>query len=51
MAIENLIIDGQVHILFTENQQSQNSIVRDENACFPVYWNSLKIYLNVSWTF
>ena len=34
MAIENLILDGQVHALFSENKtkQSQNSIVRDENA-------------------
>ena len=42
MAIGNLILDGQVHSSFSENKQYQNSIVRDENACFPVYWNCLK---------
>ena len=26
-------------------KQCQNPIVRDENACFPVYWNSFKTFL------
>ena len=28
---------------YQKGKQCQNSIVRDENACFPVYWNCLKI--------
>ena len=44
MTIAHLILDGQVHTLFSEKKQCQNSIVRDENACFPVYWNCLKIF-------
>ena len=28
---------------YQKRKQCQNSIVRDENACFPVYWNCLKI--------
>ena len=35
---------------YQKRKQCQNSIVRDENACFPVYWNCLKIFLHVSWT-
>ena len=31
-------------------KQFRNSIVRDENACFPVCWNLLKIFLHVCWT-
>ena len=27
---------------FQKTHQCQNSIVSDENACFPVYWNCLK---------
>ena len=50
MTIEYLILNGQVHTLFSENKTYQNSIVRDENACFPVYWNCLKNFLHVSWT-
>ena len=42
MTIENLILDGQVHTLFSENKTMSNSIVRNENACCPVYWNCLK---------
>ena len=44
MTIENLILNGQVHTLFSKTKQCQNSMVRDENACFPVYWNCLKIF-------
>ena len=29
---------------FQKTNQCQNSIVRDENACFSVYWNCLKIF-------
>ena len=29
---------------YQKRKQCQNSIVRDENACFPVYWNCLKIF-------
>ena len=29
---------------FQKTKQCQNSIVRGENACFPVYWNCLKIF-------
>ena len=29
---------------FQKTRQCQNSIVRDENARFPVYWNCLKIF-------
>ena len=31
MAIENLILDGQTHALFSEKKHCQNSIIRDEN--------------------
>ena len=49
MTIENLILDGQVHTLFfKKTKQCQNSIVRDINACFPVYCKCLKIFLHVS---
>ena len=42
MTIENLILDGQVYThCFQKTKQCQNSIVRDENACFPLYWNCL----------
>ena len=45
MTIENLILDSQVHPLLSENKTMSNCIVRDENACFPVYWNCLKNFL------
>ena len=44
MTIENLILNGQITHCFQKSKQCQNSIVRDENACFPVYWDCLKKY-------
>ena len=29
---------------YQKRKKCQNFIVRDENACFPVYWNCLKIF-------
>ena len=43
------LLDKYTHC-FQKTKQCQNSIVRDENTCFSVYWNCLKIFLHVSWT-
>ena len=50
MTIENLILGGQVHTLFPENKTMSKLHCQRWNACFPVYWNCLKIFLHVSWT-
>ena len=44
MTIENLILDVQVHTLFSENKRVSKLHCPRWNACFPVYWNCLGIF-------
>ena len=42
MPIENLILDGQVRTLFSENKTMSKLHCQRWKCCFQVYWNCLK---------